>query len=81
MKELEKLIESEMLNHGNNPVLTWMAHNLVSRNDPAGNIKPDKEKSTEKIDGMAALIMAIDWAAVRVVRVDSKYEEGELLLL
>jgi len=62
MKELEKLILGHELAHGNNPVLTWMADNLVAREDPAGNIKPDKEKSTEKIDGMVALIMALDRA-------------------
>ena len=62
MKELEKLILSHKLAHGNNPVLNWMADNLVARMDPAGNIKPDKEKSREKIDGMVALIMALDRA-------------------
>ena len=62
MKELEKLILGHTLAHGNNPVLTWMADNLVAREDPAGNIKPDKEKSTERIDGMVALIMALDRA-------------------
>jgi len=62
MKELEKLILSGHLAHGGNPVLTWMADNLVARQDPAGNIKPDKERSTEKIDGMVALIMALDRA-------------------
>lgn len=62
MKELEKLILSHKLEHGNNPVLNWMAGNLVSREDPAGNIKPDKEKSLERIDGMVALIMALDRA-------------------
>ena len=62
MKELGKLIASNELAHGNNPVLTWMADNLVAREDPAGNIKPDKEKSREKIDGMVALIMGLDRA-------------------
>lgn len=62
MKELEKLILSSQLAHGGNPVLTWMADNLVARQDPAGNIKPDKEKSLEKIDGMVALIMGLDRA-------------------
>ncbi|MEZ4714291.1 MAG: terminase TerL endonuclease subunit [Caldilineaceae bacterium] len=61
-KELEKLVLSEDLAHGGNPVLSWMADNLVVRIDPAGNIKPDKEKSIEKIDGMVALIMALDRA-------------------
>ncbi len=62
MKELERLVASRKLAHGNQPVLTWMADNLVAREDPAGNIKPDKERSIEKIDGMVALIMALDRA-------------------
>jgi len=62
MRELERLILEHKLQHGNNPVLTWMANNLVVRTDPAGNIKPDKEKSTEKIDGVVALVMALDRA-------------------
>ena len=37
-----------------------MAQNIVMHQDPAGNIKPDKEKSTEKIDGIVAWIMALD---------------------
>lgn len=56
--ELERLVLGEKLAHGGNPVLTWMAKNVVARQDPAGNIKPDKEKSREKIDGIVALIMA-----------------------
>ena len=62
MKELEKLIVGKRLAHGDNAPLTWMAHNLVATKDPAGNIKPDKRKSREKIDGMVALIMALDRA-------------------
>lgn len=62
MKELERLILSHKIAHGNNPVLTWMADNLVAAQDPAGNLKPDKAKSREKIDGMVALIMALDRA-------------------
>lgn len=59
-KELYKLLMSGELIHGGNPVLKWMAENIVMNQDPAGNIKPDKEKSTEKIDGIVAEIMAID---------------------
>ena len=62
MRELERLIRSHRIEHGNNPVLRWMADNLVANEDPAGNIKPDKAKSTERIDGMVALIMALDRA-------------------
>lgn len=79
-KDLEKLILGHKLAHGNNPVLTWMANNLVVRHDPAGNIKPDKEKSIEKIDGMVALIMGLD-RALRHGPVESVYEERGLLTL
>lgn len=78
MKELEKLILGEKLAHGNNPVLTWMADNLVARTDPAGNIKPDKERSREKIDGMVALIMALDRAVRHEPPKKSVYEERGL---
>ncbi len=44
------------------PVLRWMMDNIYIRTDPAGNIKPDKEKSTEKIDGAVATVMALDRA-------------------
>ena len=67
------------LAHGNNPVLNWMADNLVAVADPAGNVKPDKAKSRERIDGMAALIMGVD-RAVRQTGV-SKYEDEGLLIL
>lgn len=62
MRELEKLIVSKKLSHGDNPVLTWMAHNLVAEKDAAGNMKPSKRRSREKIDGMVALIMGLDRA-------------------
>lgn len=78
MKELEKIILAEKLAHGGNPVLTWMADNLVARQDPAGNIKPDKEKSTEKIDGMVALIMGLDRAVRHQKKARSVYEERGL---
>jgi len=58
-KELEKLILGKQLNHGGNKVLRWMASNVAVKSDPAGNIKFDKSKATEKIDGMVSLVMAI----------------------
>lgn len=79
-KELLNLVLAKKLNHGGNPVLRWMADNLVVKQDPAGNIKPDKAKSTEKIDGMVALIMAID-RATRNQDDTSVYEERGLLTL
>ena len=58
-KSLEKLILGKQLNHGGNKVLRWMASNVAVKSDPAGNIKFDKSKATEKIDGMVSLVMAI----------------------
>jgi phage terminase large subunit-like protein len=82
MKELEKLILGHTLAHGNNPVLNWMADNLVVQTDPAENIKPDKEHSVERIDGMVALVMALDRATRRASDGEkSVYEERDLLVL
>lgn len=80
-KELEKLILSHKLAHGNNPVLTWMASNVVIRNDPAGNIKPDKGKSRERIDGIVALVMALSRAIVQGEAKPSVYRERGLRVI
>lgn len=61
-KELMKLALEHRLAHGGHPVLRWMMDNIYIRTDPAGNIKADKEKSTEKIDGAIATIMGLDRA-------------------
>ncbi len=61
-KELMKLVFEQKIAHGGHPVLRWNMDNIFIRTDPAGNIKADKEKSTEKIDGAVATIMALDRA-------------------
>ena len=61
-KELMKLTLEKKIAHGGHPVLRWMMDNIFIRQDPAGNIKADKEKSTEKIDGAIATIMGLDRA-------------------
>jgi len=58
-KELETLVLSKRISHGGNPVLRWMARNVSAVQDSAGNIKPDKEKSADKIDGIVGLVVAI----------------------
>ena len=63
--ELERLSVSRALWHGGHPVLRWNASNVAVRQDPAGNIKPDKERSTERIDGISALVNALGRALVR----------------
>lgn len=57
--EFERLVIAKQLRHNNNPVLNWNVANLVVRRDPAGNIKPDKDASINRIDGAVALIMAL----------------------
>ncbi len=61
-KELMKLTLEQRIAHDGQPVLRWMMDNIFIKTDPAGNIKPDKEKSTEKIDGVVATVMALDRA-------------------
>lgn len=61
-KELMKLTLEKKLAHSGHPVLRWNMDNIFIRTDPAGNIKADKAKSTEKIDGAIATIMALDRA-------------------
>ena len=58
-KELEKFILRRELVHPHNPVLTWMAGNVAVEKDAAENIKPSKARSTERIDGIVAAVMAI----------------------
>lgn len=58
-KQLENLVLSEKIRHANHPVLSWMAANVAVQSDYAGNIKPSKQKSTERIDGIVSLVMAL----------------------
>ena len=58
-KRLVELVSTEELAHGGNPVLRWMASNVIVQQDPAGNVKPDKGRSREKIDGIVALCRAL----------------------
>ena len=80
-KELMKLTLEKKLAHGGNPVLRWMMDNIFIKTDPAGNIKPDKEKSTEKIDGAVATIMALDRAIRHQGAVGSVYDGRGILIL
>lgn len=59
-KEFEKYMLGGQLAHGGHPVLRWMAGNVATEEDAAGNIKPSKVRSSEKIDGIVAAIMALD---------------------
>jgi len=81
-KELMKLVLEQKIAHGGNPVLSWMMDNVSVRTDPAGNIKADKEKSTEKIDGAVATIMALD-RAIRCgsVQPESVYNQRGIFVI
>lgn len=79
-KELMKLTLEEKFAHGGQPVLRWMMDNIFIRTDSAGNIKPDKEKSTEKIDGAVATIMALD-RSLRTERKTSVYDDRGIFVL
>ena len=81
-KELMKLVLEKKIAHGGHPVLRWNVDNISIRSDPAGNIKADKEKSTEKIDGAIATIMALD-RAIRCGNDEggSVYDERGILLI
>ncbi len=73
-KHLLALIASRKLRHDGHPVLRWMASNMVTRTDPAGNVAPDKSKATEKIDGVVALIIGLSRAIVQEPPFVSIYE-------
>lgn len=59
LKEMKRLTLSKRYQHGGNPVMRWMVDNLAVRMDPSGNVKPDKEQSGDKIDGVAAAVNAL----------------------
>jgi len=80
-KEFEKLVISGKLIHNNNPVLRWMASNVSVEMDAAGNIKPSKKKSSEKIDGILAGIMSLGQAITQEPVGESIYESRGLLSL
>ena len=79
-KEFYRLLMEGRIIHGGNPVLRWMAGNVVIDTDPAGNIKVTKAKSKEKIDGIVAAIMALDRAVRHEGESGSVYDTRGLLV-
>lgn len=79
-KEFYRLLMEGRIIHGGNPVLRWMAGNVVIDTDPAGNIKVTKAKSKEKIDGIVAAIMALDRCIRQEWQSGSVYDERGLLV-
>lgn len=64
-KDLEARILSKRIRHGNHPVLNWCASNVAVETDAAGNVKPSKARARDRIDGIVALVMALDRIARR----------------
>lgn len=77
---LEKLVAEKKLLHNAHPVLRWMARNVAIVQNADGKIRPHKMKSAEKIDGIVALIMAIDRAR-RFMELHSAYEERGIVVI
>lgn len=67
--------------HGGNVPLRWMMDNVYVRTDPAGNIKMDKEKSTERIDGAVIAVMALNRAIQNEGSTDSAYNDRGIIIL
>jgi phage terminase large subunit-like protein len=86
LKELERLVLSgsaaaPTFRHGGNPVARWMVDNLRVGMDAAGNVKPDKAKSMDKIDGVSAVVTALAVALSTEVPKPSIYESRDVLVL
>jgi phage terminase large subunit-like protein len=63
LKETERPILNRQIAHDGNPIMRWNLGNVAIAEDPAGNVKPDRAKSKDKIDGVLGLIMAIGVAS------------------
>jgi len=79
-KKLEEVVRAGRLRHGGNPVLRWMAGNASIETDAVDNWKPSKKKSRERIDGIVALIMALDRAS-RQEEFTSVYDKRGLMFI
>jgi phage terminase large subunit-like protein len=82
-KELQRLLlagsaEKPLLRHGGNPCVRWQVDNFAVAMDPAGNVKPAKDRAGDKIDAVASLITALSEAMTRQVPKRSAYDDGGL---
>lgn len=81
MKDLESLIMSSRFKHPNNPLMNWMMSSVVVKTDEADNIKPDKRKSRNRIDGPVSLIMASGRCLASTENLSSIYDEEDLKVI
>jgi phage terminase large subunit-like protein len=75
IKAFTELLFDQKIRHKNNPILSWMADNVIAVEDDAGNVKFSKRKSTKRIDGIIAMIMGISRAFAHTPKEPSVYEE------
>ena len=77
LKELKRMTMADppLIDHRGDPVLRWMISCLVPYTDAAGNVKPDKQRSRGKIDGVSALVTAL-YVQMMYNEVSSQYEGG-----
>ena len=77
LKELKRMTMADppLIDHRGDPVLRWMVSCLVPYTDAAGNVKPDKQRSRGKIDGVSALVTAL-YVQMMYNEVSSQYEGG-----
>ena len=80
-KDFYQFVMEGKIRHGKHPVLDWNMANVIVDQDAAGNIKPNKKKSTEKIDGVVALIMGLARATLGGGINGSVYDERGLLFI
>jgi phage terminase large subunit-like protein len=85
-KELQRVLlegtaAKPMFRHGGNPIVRWMADNFAVSMDAAGNVKPDKANSADKIDGIASAINAMSLVIAMEPQKKSKYDDEDLLVL
>jgi len=76
-KEIESKILTKDFIYFNCPVMRWQFGNVQLMTDPAGNIKPAKDKSTDKIDTIAALCMAVGEEMFSEKEIESKYKRDK----
>jgi phage terminase large subunit-like protein len=86
LKELQRLVlkgtaQAPLVRHGGNPVMRWMVDNLAVEMDAAGNVKPSKKTSGEKIDGVSALNNAMAEAMTREPAKRSAYDDDDAEVL
>jgi phage terminase large subunit-like protein len=74
-KKFETMVISHTLDHGGHKILRWMASNAVITRDPADNIKINKAKATEKIDGIIAAVMGLGCSMAKTIKKESVYEK------